>query len=229
VYAKLDSGADISVLNSNCLPREVIEQARNSGEVGEKVIVLRPSSTNALKSQWIRPCTIEEAVVGNAFMVRVHNNARKAVHVSQMQEILSRIDQVGVIFDNENSFGTVVTCPSTDDVTPPSIDRFEQLDLDHLSDVERTELIAVLREFNDVFNDQPGHCKIAQHSIKLIEGAQPKAQRAYRIHEKLKSEVSRQIKDLLEQGKLRPSNSPFSHPVVCVTKPNVNIRVCVEL
>ena len=34
---------------------------------------------------------------------------------------------------------------------------------------------------------------------------------------------------MLEQGKIRPSNSPFAHPVVCVTKPTGDIRLCVDL
>ena len=34
---------------------------------------------------------------------------------------------------------------------------------------------------------------------------------------------------MLEQGKIRPSNSSFAHPVVCVTKPSGDIRLCVDL
>jgi len=30
-------------------------------------------------------------------------------------------------------------------------------------------------------------------------------------------------------GKIRPSNSPFAHPIVCVAKPNGQVRMCVDL
>ena len=63
----------------------------------------------------------------------------------------------------------------------------------------------------------------------MIEGAQPRRLRPYRIPDKLKAEVTRQINDFLEQGKIRPSNNPFAHPVVCVTKPSGDIRLCVDL
>ena len=197
--------------------------------VGDQVLLLRPSSNVALKSHWIGPCTVEEVGVANAYWVRFPDRARKLVHASQLRPFVARVDQVGIIFDNEQSFGRLETCPSSDDIGPETEDRFERLDLAHLSPVQRKQLIALLREFSDIFNDKPGHCKIAEHKINLIEGAQPRRLRPYRIPDKLKAEVSRKIKDLQEQGKIRPSNSPFAHPVVLVTKPTGDIRLCVDL
>ena len=45
----------------------------------------------------------------------------------------------------------------------------------------------------------------------------------------LKAEVSRQIKDLEEQGKIKKSNGPFAHQVVCVMKPSGDVRLCIDL
>ena len=65
--------------------------------------------------------------------------------------------------------------------------------------------------------------------ISLVENAQPRRLRPYRIPDVLKAEVSRQIKDLEEQGKNRKLNSPFAHPVVCVMKPSGDVRLCIDL
>ena len=46
---------------------------------------------------------------------------------------------------------------------------------------------------------------------------------------KYKSEVERQIKNLLDEGKIAKSNSPFAHPIVCVAKKNGEVRVCTDL
>ena len=51
----------------------------------------------------------------------------------------------------------------------------------------------------------------------------------YRIPDKLKCEVDRQIDQLLQDGKIRPSCSPYAHPIVCVAKSNGEIRLCTDL
>ena len=121
------------------------------------------------------------------------------------------------------------TCPSTDDFEPTSDDRFDKLNLSHLLPSQKIELVALLQEFSDIFSDKPAHCKLVEHKINLIENAQPRRLRPYRIPDRLKAEVNRQIKDLEAQGKIRKSNSPFAHPVVCVMKPSGDVRLCVDL
>jgi len=37
--------------------------------------------------------------------------------------------------------------------------------------------------------------------------------RPYRIPDKLKAEVDRQVDQLLKDGKIRPSSSPYAHPI----------------
>jgi hypothetical protein len=106
-------------------------------KVGDQVLVLRPSSTIALKAHWIGPCTAAEAVVAIAYWVRFPDGGRKYVHASQLRHFVARVDQVGIVFDNEQSFGKIETCPSSDDVLPESDDRFDRLDLRHLSLAQR--------------------------------------------------------------------------------------------
>ena len=102
-------------------------------KVGDQVLVLRPSSTIALKAHWIGPCTVEEAVVANAYWVRFPDGGRKCVQASQLRHFVARVDQVGIVFDDEQSFGKIETCPSSDDVLLELEDRFDRLDLRQLS------------------------------------------------------------------------------------------------
>jgi hypothetical protein len=78
----------------------------------------------------------------------------------------------------------------------------------HLSAVECQQLFAVLDKYPTVFSDKPGFCS----------DFVPERQRAYKIPELLKPEVDRQIKEMLEQGIIKPSNSEMASPVVCVLK-----------
>jgi hypothetical protein len=59
------------------------------------------------------------------------------------------------------------------------------------------------------------HC---DHSIPLINGAQPISIRQYRYSPKLKSEIESQVSELLQNGMIQPSTSPFSSPVLLVQK-----------
>ena len=59
----------------------------------------------------------------------------------------------------------------------------------------------------------------------------PKRQRAYRIPEILKPEVDCQIKEMLELGIIKPSNSKMASPIVCVLKgPNGQngVRIAID-
>jgi len=79
--------------------------------------------------------------------------------------------------------------------------------LNHLSEQQRCELLAVLDQFPDCFSDTPGFCDLAEHEISVTGEFKPKRLRAYKVPERLKPEVDRQIHELLSLGFIRPSKS----------------------
>jgi hypothetical protein len=66
------------------------------------------------------------------------------------------------------------------------------------------------------------------HSIPLIPEAQPVFIRPYRYPPKLKDEIEAQVKEILAQGLIRPSTSPFLSPVLLVKKKDDSYRFCVD-
>jgi hypothetical protein len=54
------------------------------------------------------------------------------------------------------------------------------------------------------------------HSIPLLPGAQPMSVWPYRFSPELKSEIEH-VAELLKQGVIQYSNSPFSSPVILVS------------
>jgi len=54
------------------------------------------------------------------------------------------------------------------------------------------------------------------HEIHVTDDFKPRRFQAYRLPEPLKADVSRQIRELLDLGFIKPSKSPIVSPVVCV-------------
>lgn len=65
------------------------------------------------------------------------------------------------------------------------------------------------------------------HQIPLMPGAPPVNVKPYRYSPQLKDEIERQIKEMMKQGIIKPSQSPFSLPVLLVKKKDGTWRFCV--
>ena len=80
-------------------------------------------------------------------------------------------------------------------------------------DIQRIEVQQLLDKFADIFQtptDLPPRRQY-DHHIPLITGARPISLCPYRLAPELKSELERQIKELLAQGVITHNNSVF-HP-----------------
>ena len=69
-----------------------------------------------------------------------------------------------------------------------------------------------------MFRDEPGLYQGVQHTIPVSEDFHPRRLKEYKIPEKIKPEVTRQIQELLDRGIIRRSNSPMASPLVCILK-----------
>ena len=63
---------------------------------------------------------------------------------------------------------------------------------------QQTELLEVLDRYPECFSDIPGHVDIIEHTITLRDNFKPKRLSAYRVPERLKPEVERQIQEMLD-------------------------------
>jgi hypothetical protein len=90
-------------------------------------------------------------------------------------------------------------------------------------------LLLLLAEFADLFAAPQGlpSPRQADHRIHLLPGAAPVAVRPYRYPQLCKDEIERQCEEMLQQGIIRPSTSPFSSQVLLVKK-DETWRFCVD-
>ncbi|GKC68033.1 transposon Tf2-12 polyprotein [Tanacetum coccineum] len=88
----------------------------------------------------------------------------------------------------------------------------------------------LLHQYDRVFQGPRGLPPIRSqdHQIPLLPNARPVNSRPYRQPYYQKSEIEKQVRELLHQGLIRPSHSPFASPVLLVKKSDGTWRFCVD-
>ena len=107
-----------------------------------------------------------------------------------------------------------------DTLSPPNI----------ISSTESDQLKLLLAKYKDVFIDPkvlPPH-RIHDHTIPLLPTAIPVNSKPYHYSPFHKSEIERQVQELLQAGLITHSNSPFASPVLLVKKKDGSWRLCVD-
>ncbi|KAK8923672.1 hypothetical protein KSP39_PZI019345 [Platanthera zijinensis] len=91
--------------------------------------------------------------------------------------------------------------------------------------------VPVVAEFGDVFPEElPGAPprREIDFSIELVPEARPVSRPPFRMAPKELAELKVQLQELLEQGYIRPSSSPWSAPVLFVKKKDGSMRLCIN-
>ncbi|KAK7882794.1 hypothetical protein WMY93_028968 [Mugilogobius chulae] len=94
----------------------------------------------------------------------------------------------------------------------------------------KERIIQKLQEIPDVFSHSDldfGHTDKIKHHIKLSDET-PFKHRPRPIHPQDIEAVRQHLRDLLEAGVIRESESPFASPIVVVRKKNGDIRLCID-
>ncbi|XP_042027297.1 uncharacterized protein LOC121774499 [Salvia splendens] len=93
-----------------------------------------------------------------------------------------------------------------------------------------SDIMEVLTAHRGVFDQPrgvPPPCPF-DHRIHLLPGTRPVNVRPYRYLYFQKTEIEKQVRDMLEQGIIRHSHSPFSSPVLLIRKKDGTFRFCID-
>jgi hypothetical protein len=116
------------------------------------------------------------------------------------------------------------------DTTEIGYDFTEQL-RENLEDKQVTEVQQLLSKWSCVFSKHDldlGHTNLVKHTIKLTDDT-PFKERHRRIPPHMVDEVRSHIKEMLNLGVIRRSESPYASGVVLVRKKDGSLRFCIDL
>ena len=85
----------------------------------------------------------------------------------------------------------------------------------------------LLAEYKEVFRDEPGRTTMAEYDV-ITGDAQPVRLPTYRLPHAYREPVKQEMEEMLDSGIIVPSQSPWSAPIVPVTKKDGSLRLCVD-
>ena len=154
--------------------------------------------------------------------VRIMNitDETKIIYQESNVATLSPVDEVSTL----NKLST--SCH----VVPTHLEDLYERTIVGLDKTQAAAVAKLLRKYAHVFSENEhdiGRTGIIRHKIVTGE-SQPIKQKPRQIPENMKTEVDQQVNEMLEKGVIRPSNSPWSSPIVMVRKKDGSFRFCVD-
>jgi len=101
---------EIAKENCNKTERAYVEQYNlrsrpKSFDKEDQVLVLLPDSTNKLMSSWQGPGIIDNKLSDNSYAINMPNGSVRHFHANNLRKFKTRVNGVGVIFDDEKKLG----------------------------------------------------------------------------------------------------------------------------
>ncbi|GFR22675.1 transposon Ty3-I Gag-Pol polyprotein [Trichonephila clavata] len=138
--------------------------------VGDRVLVLIPLLSHKLLRKWTGPASIVELPRPHTERVKMKDGSEKELHFNKLRPYVARIEQIGLIFDQDDEFGKLHYAP-TDTVELDANDIYNHV-MDSSSGLENSQkhqLANLLSKFSDVFSSVPGFSKVKGHSAHLLQ------------------------------------------------------------
>ena len=214
---------------------------------GEQVLVLLPTSGNALQARYHGPYTIKRKLSDVNYLVNTPERRKKVqlCHINMLKKYHTRENMdsseqsvafvvQGVVSEKEDEkLESDAECPIPEPVGASvkmmNSEILSNLDnkLGHLSPEQQNDITDIIHDYSALFPDIPGRTTVVEHDVDIGD-SKPVKQHPYRVNpvkaEKLKAEV----KFLLQNELIECSHSQWSSPCILVPKPGDAVRFCTD-
>ena len=215
--ARMETVRDLAYgkeINEKCKQKKHHDKSAKdrSFVVGDYVLVFRPVKKDKLMNQWDGPYPITKVVTSVTYQVDLGTKLKRywTYHVNCIKKWTSPVASVFMSLmedKKEEALGKKHTLT--------------------LATHQTIELCQLKEKFKDVLQDTPGRTGLVQHAIPTKD-ALPVRLPPYRLAHTTIDTLNEEVKTLLEQEIIRPSNSPWAAPIVLVAKKDETRRMCID-
>ena len=240
--AKTKTSVTVKLLQASRIPsrhRKII-QAKVVGATSIPLSLFEPLDELTEASGVVLEAGTLEAPQGTCVTLMIENPGLTPISLKK-DTVLGTVDPVELITNPS-------TEPAVEQDTPDVISRISHLtsfngssrqqelvdslnlQTTKLSPEQLEELKEMIKKNSDVFAVDPselGSTDLVTHHIDTGEH-QPVRQLPRRMPYSLRSKATQLVQEMLEQGVITPSASPWASPIVLVRKKDGNIRFCVD-
>jgi hypothetical protein len=171
----------------------------SSPDVGKPKVCLQKE---ILPGLFVPNCIVEST--NGHYTINIMNTTEKSVS----------FDPSNIEFHDFDNYDAVTL------TTNVSCERLKSLEsliqTNHMNSEERDSIISICREFNAIFHlegDKLTYTDAISHTISLLSN-KPIFVKPYRLPENQKPEIRRQIEQMLEDGIIEHSKSPYNSPIL---------------
>ena len=203
-----------------------------SSKKGQKVMILLPKNNSRIYHNYQGPFQILNKK-GDNYFFKINNSIR-CYHANLLKTWYDRKSS-----DNNIRLATLAFIPMSEEeemeekeakieyLTNKSTQNFKDIKLDeNLTPIQKADVKDVLSEFQRTLTDIPGRTDVLEHDIRLTD---PKPFKVHQYPTPFRAEaIEKEIETMLEQEIIRPSSSPYCSPITVVSKPDGNIRLCID-
>ena len=210
---------------------------------GDKVLALLPIPGRPLQARYFGPYIIDKKTSDLNYIISTSGRRKnkQMCHVNMLKEYFDRdssiskpITVVNTVPQESNVFGPEVNSDLIDksDPGPSKVENSDILrnlynKLSHLEPSQQEELKQLIHEYEHLFPDIPTRTDKIYHDV-IVEDSKPIKQHPYRMNPLKQKYLQDEVKYLLENDFIEPSQSNYSSPCILVPKSNGTYRMCTD-
>lgn len=221
---KMQDIAEIAIQEAQNRSKKYYDQKiKNvSYEIGDKVMLYQHARTNKLQMQWTGPKKVVKKISETNYIIEEITGKRKQslVHVNLLKPYYEKAEIVAMTITQPGEDRNELNIPKLEArkdatvLTPKEVlEKAKGVGL--LTENQRDELKKLIQEFPGLFSNRPGRTELIEHDIVLKEEKIIRT-RAYSHSPRIREIIDKEIDKMLDLEVIRPSNSPYSSPMIIV-------------
>ena len=207
-------------------------------EIGQRVLILLPTSNNKLLAEWKGPYKVLEKVSPVDYKVQINRKTEKVYHIKMLKSYFER-EQNACKQEREEAVQCLdVICSLSEELEEDEQVMCNPLlvQTESVKDVvisvcveaeQKTEVKRLLEKYEDVITNIPGCTDLVVHDI-VLKDKKPVLKKPYCLPSALRAQVKQEIDNMKSAGIIENSQSPWAAPIVCVPKKDKTLRFCVD-